>query len=342
KAVYKDSEGKPEVATKVMYDLINKDKVSIVIGGVSSSVSLAIAPIADNEKVILLSPASSSPKLSGIGQYFFRIYPSDKLEGYTMANSILKYQKKGADEYFKNVVVVSALTDYAEGIRVEFINEFRRRGGDTDAVITYDPANPEFDKVIDRVKTALKKRDYAGAIFVAGYYTDIADFLIALKKASFFDPQVIKVFATSSVYTPKFESRAASYFVTTTEGKYGLVFPVICHITPNSPDEAIAVFAKNYHAKFGAYPESYAAHGFDAVKLIATVVERRGIQPQDVQFGLSIMKDWPGVSGRVTFDDKHDVSKYPVLYGYDGKEMLRFDPEYKRDKKTYYEVVDWK
>lgn len=339
KIVYKDSQGKPEVATEVVYDLINIEKTPIIIGGVSSSVTLALAPICQNNKVVLLSPASSSPKLSGIKDYFFRIYPSDTLEGYTMARTVLNYQEKNGKEYFKSCVVVSSKTDYAGGVKGEFVREFRRKGK-TNAVINYDSENPQFDKVVKHVMSAFPKDQ--GAIFISGYYTDIAQFLIELRKHRNFDPQSYKIFASASVYTPKFKKLAAEFFVPKgPEERYGLVFPVISNISPDSPDEAVANFARRYNTRYGGYPESYAAHGYDAIKLIAEVMERRGVIPQDIVFGLSITKDWSGVSGTISFDAQHDVSKYPVMYGYDGKDVFIFDPDYKNLRKKYYEVVVW-
>ncbi len=343
KVIYKDSQGKPEVATKVGLELINQNQVPVIVGGVSSSVSLALAPIAEDKKVVLISPVSSSPKLSGIADYFFRIYPSDTLEGYTMARTVLGYQKKSGKEYFKDVVVVAARTDYAEGVKIEFVNEFRKKG-ETDAVINYEPENPEFDKVVEQVFRSFAKADHdTGAIYVTGYYTDIANFLLALRKHRDFDPQMFKVFASASVYTPKFREMAKPYFKTVPgrPERYGLVFPVISFIAPDSPDEAIASFAKAYNAQYGSYPESYAAHGYDVVKLLSEVIERRGVMARDIQFGLSITKDWSGVSGQVSFDENNDVAKYPSLYGYDGEKMILFDPNYKMERKAYYDVVAW-
>lgn len=342
KIVYADSQGTPEAATKAVIDLINKEKVPIIIGGVSSSVSLAVAPICETNKVVLLSPASSSPKLTGIGEYFFRIYPSDTLEGYTMANRIINYEFKKGVQYYSKVVVVASKTDYAEGVKIEFVKEYRRRKGETLEVINYDPANPQWDDVINHVRAAARKEE-AFAIYIAGYYTDTAEFLVALRKAPWFDPQAIKVFASAGAYTPDFKVKAAPYFVPKGElNKYGLVFPLICNIRPDSPEPMIANFAKNFYAKYKTYPDSYAAHGYDAVKLISEVLARRGTMPRDIQYGISMTKDWPGASGMITFDENHDVAKYPIVYAYDGKELFLFDPDYMTNRKEYYEVEVWK
>ena len=58
----------------------------MVIGAISSPVTLEIAPICEKERVVLLSPTSSAPRISDAGGYIFRNYPSDILEGTAMAD----------------------------------------------------------------------------------------------------------------------------------------------------------------------------------------------------------------------------------------------------------------
>ena len=66
-------------------ELIHQDGIDIIIGAVSSPVTLSIAPICQQEEVVLLSPSSSAPEISEAGDYIFRNYPSDVLEGTAMA-----------------------------------------------------------------------------------------------------------------------------------------------------------------------------------------------------------------------------------------------------------------
>jgi branched-chain amino acid transport system substrate-binding protein len=257
-----------------------------------------------------------------------------------MANRIINYQTYRGQTFFADCVVVAAKTDYAEGVKIEFVKEFRRRKGNTKAVINFDSDNPDFPSITREV-VKIAKGD-ALAVFVAGYYQDIANFLLALKKQRGFDPQAVKIFACHAANTPEFKRMAAEYFISDGPNKYGLVFPVIASITPDSPDEEIASFARRFYNRFGNYPENFAAHGYDTVKLVADVMDKRGALPRDIQFGMSIVKNWPGIAGKITFDDAHDVSKYPVIYGYDGKHMYIFEPDYKEKAEGYYRVEVWR
>ena len=87
---YEDSKAKPQSGVSAMKKLVEVNKVPIVIGGMFSSVSLAIAPIAQRERVIQLSPTSSSVDLTTSGPWFFRIYPSDTYDGIFLADFAFK------------------------------------------------------------------------------------------------------------------------------------------------------------------------------------------------------------------------------------------------------------
>ncbi len=96
-------------AANAAQKLINVDKVKVMIGGWCSSESLAIVPIAAQNKVAMLSAGSSSPKLTGINPIFARNYPSDAAQGSVLAD--IAYTDKG----WKNVAFIQEQTDYAQG-----------------------------------------------------------------------------------------------------------------------------------------------------------------------------------------------------------------------------------
>ena len=84
--IYRDDATSPEKGREAVLDLINNEGVEIIIGAVSSPVTLEIAPICEKKEVVLLSPTSSAPRISEAGEYIFRNYPSDILEGTAMAD----------------------------------------------------------------------------------------------------------------------------------------------------------------------------------------------------------------------------------------------------------------
>src|SRR5262245_28575833 len=85
RVVVEDDQGKPEEAQTVVTKLINSDKVVVVIGEVASSRTLAAAPVAQQAKIPMVSPSSTNPKVTQIGDYIFRTCFIDPFQGLVMA-----------------------------------------------------------------------------------------------------------------------------------------------------------------------------------------------------------------------------------------------------------------
>ena len=109
KVLYEDSTGFPKGGVSAVQKLISINRVPIIIGAVASSVTLAIVPQTTESKVVLFSPASSSPKLSGVSPFFFRDWPSDVLEARLLAE--FTFNKLG----IKKVAILNVNNDYGLG-----------------------------------------------------------------------------------------------------------------------------------------------------------------------------------------------------------------------------------
>ena len=95
--IYEDSQADPKVAVSAINKLINIDKVKIILGEMFSSVTLAIAPIAQKSQVVLISPTVSAEAVPNVGDYIFSIYPSDAYDGKFLANFVYnEIEKKNA------------------------------------------------------------------------------------------------------------------------------------------------------------------------------------------------------------------------------------------------------
>ena len=115
--VYEDGKCSGQDAVTAAQKLINIDKVSIILGGLCSSETLAIAPLAEQNKVIVFSAFSSSPDITKAGDYIFRNSPSDSDVGKIDADYMIS---KG----YKNVAIISENTDYSQGVRGIMKNVF--------------------------------------------------------------------------------------------------------------------------------------------------------------------------------------------------------------------------
>ncbi len=107
--IYEDGKCNGQDSASAAQKLVNVDKVQIILGGPCSGETLAAAPIAEQGKVLLLSPLSSSPTVTTAGDYIFRNYPSDIQVAKTLVSKVLKAGKK--------IALLTEQTDYAQGYR---------------------------------------------------------------------------------------------------------------------------------------------------------------------------------------------------------------------------------
>ena len=112
-----DDQTRPEVGKTAVETLINENGVRLIIGAVSSSVALKIAPICEENEVVLLSPTASSPKITDAGEYIFRNYPSDILEGTSMADF-------ARDLGLERLVVFAVNNEFGHGLKDVFVEKY--------------------------------------------------------------------------------------------------------------------------------------------------------------------------------------------------------------------------
>lgn len=147
KVVWEDGKCEGKEATSAAQKLINVDQVPVIFGGVCSSETLAMAPLAEAAKVLVMSPSATSPDITGAGDFIFRTAPSDAAAGAVAAE--YAYNKLGA----KKAAVISQTTDYAQGLRKVFTVRFAELGGEIVADETYNAGDTDMRTQILKVQT---------------------------------------------------------------------------------------------------------------------------------------------------------------------------------------------
>jgi len=170
--VYEDDKGTSKDAVAAIHKLITVDKVPVVIGAMYSSTTLAIAPIAEENHVVLFSPSASTPELTHAGDYVFRNWPSDVFEGAEMARFAYSQLE------LRKVAILSVNLDYGLGLERVFGKTFKDLGGSVIYSEHYDQGETDFRSQVRKVKE--KRPD---AVYLPGYYTEIAAFLKQAREA---------------------------------------------------------------------------------------------------------------------------------------------------------------
>src|SRR6266851_3301822 len=121
KNVVEDDQSKPEEAATAATKLINQDHVVAMLGEVSSSRSLAAAPICQAAGIPMVSPSSTNPRVTQVGNFIFRVCFIDPFQGLVMAKFAANSLK------VKNVAILRDIkSDYSVGLADVFVENFKK------------------------------------------------------------------------------------------------------------------------------------------------------------------------------------------------------------------------
>ncbi len=289
--VFIDSESDLDKAAAAL-DQVYDTGAPIAIGGATSGEALRMTEVVDARGRILVSPSASSPELTGVSSNFYRTYPSDLLE----ANKLASFTSEHLT--IESFAIWAQQDVYGKGLESVIRQELEKLGG-----ITIEDTFELPEEASDLSGSAEAILDTApGAIFIAGYDMNVADAIKALDAVGFDG----KILTTSAFATPAGIARAgkAANGVLLTQ----IVFDV------DSDHAHVKRFVDAYKAAYGDKPDLYAAHGYDTLMVIIAALEGRPLLHGEIQKGFRGIKEFPGVTGSIQFDERGDVKKFSRVY----------------------------
>lgn len=296
KLIALDDQGKSEEAAAVVTRLITQNNVIAVIGEVASSRSLAAAPIAQQNKVPMISPSSTNPKVTEVGDYIFRVCFIDPFQGTVMAKFAAENLKAK-----KVAILRDVKSDYSVGLADYFIKKFQELGGSISSDQSYQSGEMDFKAQLTQIKGS--KPD---AIFIPGYYTEVG--LIA-RQARQLGLTVPLLGGDGWDSAKLFEIGG-----TAINGNY-----FSNHYTTETTDPVVLDFIKKYKERFGEVPDGLAALGYDSAKILFEAMERAPeLTPKAIRDQLALTKDFMGVTGKISMDPQRNATKPAVVVKVDG------------------------
>jgi branched-chain amino acid transport system substrate-binding protein len=294
-----DDQGKPEEAATAITKLITQDKVIAVIGEVASSISLAMAPIAQQYKIPMISPSSTNPKVTEVGDYIFRVCFIDPFQGTVMAKFASENLKA------KRVAILRATDqDYSIGLADYFIETYKKMGGTITVDQSYSTKDTDFKSQLTSIRGT--KPD---AIFVPGYYNDVALISRQAKELGLKVP----LLGGDGWDSPKLTEIAGpaingSYFSN--------------HYSSDDTSPLVQDFVKKYKENYHETPDALAALGYDSMKVLAATIEKTANGTStEIRDLLAQTKDFKGVAGNITMDAKRNASKSAVVLKVSGGKL---------------------
>jgi branched-chain amino acid transport system substrate-binding protein len=298
RVIVEDDQGRPEEAQTVVTKLITKDQVIAVLGEVASSRSLAAAPVAQQSGIPMISPSSTNPKVTEVGDYIFRVCFIDPFQGLVMAKFAVNTLK------IKDVAILRDIkNDYSVGLADVFVENFKKLNGNIVSDESYSEGDTDFSAQL----TSIKARN-PQAIFVPGYYTEVGLIARQAKKLGLSVP----LMGGDGWDSPKLieiggEALNGSYYSN--------------HYSVDDPSPAIQKFVADYKARYNEVPDALAGLGFDSAQILFDAIRRAGTtEPDKIRDAIAQTRNFPGVTGNITLDEyRNAVKPAVVLEVKDGK-----------------------
>ncbi|MBL8950560.1 MAG: ABC transporter substrate-binding protein [Myxococcaceae bacterium] len=286
-----DDQSKPEEAASAVTRLLTQDKVKLILGEVASSNSLAMAPKAQEAKVPMISPSSTNPSVTAVGDYIFRVCFIDPFQGYVMA----KYAREKL-EFNTAAILKDVKSAYSVGLTEVFEQKFSEMGGKVVAIESYSKGDTDFRAQL----TALKKLKPQG-LYIPGYYNDVG---AIAQQAEELGMKVVLMGSDGWDGPPLFELGGKAI-----EGSY-----ISNHYSAEDPSPNVQNFIKKYQAKYKVVPDSLAALGYDSARVGIEAMKRAGsLDGPALRDAIASTKEFPGVAGTITLNSKRDAEKPAVV-----------------------------
>ncbi|WP_414660327.1 ABC transporter substrate-binding protein [Horticoccus sp. 23ND18S-11] len=276
--------------------LITRDRVVALIGECSSGRTLEAAPVAQAAGVPLITPASTSPKVTQVGDAIFRVCFIDPFQGDVLA--AFARRRLGLK---RAALLVDSSSPYSVGLAEYFSRTFTALGGEIVVAQKYTGADTDFRAQLTAIRAA-----QPDAIFLPGYY--VAAGLVAqqarqlgltatlLGGDGFEAPQLLEIGGAAL---------EGAYYAT--------------HFAVENTDAASQRFVDAFRARHGALPNGLSALSYDAVGLVVDAIARAGTTEKGaLRQALAATKDFPGVTGRTTLNAQRDADKDAAIIAVKG------------------------
>ena len=286
-----DDRGDSAEAANAVSRLIDVTHVHALIGEVSSSLSLAGGRVAQRRKIPMVSPSSTNPKVTEVGDYIFRVCFLDPFQGKVMATfarSTLKFDRVAVLKDVKN--------DYSIGLADAFKTSFTALGGKIAIEQSYSQGDTDFSAQITAIKA-----ENPQALYVPGYYAEVGAIARTAQRLGLKVPLLGgDGWDAPDLFKIGGDALDGSYFSN--------------HFALDAATPKAQKFVGDFTKKYGQPPTGLGALGYDAAVVLFDAVKRAGkIDSIAIRDALAQTKDFEAVTGTITIDSGRNAEKSAVV-----------------------------
>lgn len=291
-----DDRGDSAEAANAVSRLIDVEKATAILGEVSSSLSLAGGRVAQRRKVPMVSPSSTNPKVTQVGDYIFRVCFLDPFQGKVMADFARDHLKLERVAILKDVK-----NDYSIGLSDAFKAAFTARGGVIPVEQSYSAGDTDFSAQV----TAIKAAGVQG-LYVPGYYAEVGAIARTAQRLGLSVPLMGgDGWDAPELFKIGGDALEGSFFSN--------------HFAPDVATAKAQKFVSDFKAKYGQEPTGLGALGYDAAGVLFDSIKRaQKLDTTSIRDALAATRNFEGVSGSITMNESRDAEKSAVIVAIEG------------------------
>lgn len=292
--IIEDTGCEAEKVISSMNYLIETERVVGIIGEACSGATLAAAPIAEHNNVVLISPASTNPEISNAGDFIFRTAPSDTFQSRCAAELLLSRN-------FKKIMVLYANEPYGLGYADPLLETLNATRADSDIAVgmMFERGTTDFKSHLTRIG-----QEEADAVFIISNSQNSFAAVISQIRSGFPD---IAIFGAESIT----EQNLINELGDDADGITAITFSL-----------GTRQFEEHYKDAYGESPTIFGAQSYDAFNVLASGIRSGATDGPSLKSALSNI-DFEGVSGKIRFDAHGDVAAGCFMSTVSGNEVSK-------------------
>ncbi len=304
-----DNKGEPSESANAMSKVISQDKVVAVTGFTVSSCGIAASAVAEANKIPFVAAATVNPKVTfdertgKVKDYTFRACFIDSFQGTVGANFALNGLKAG-----KTAIMTDSSSDYSKGLTDIFRSTYVKAGGKIVAEESYLQKDQDYKPILTKIKA-----QNPDLLYIPGYYEDVGKIIKQARELG----MTIPVLGADAWDSPVLVEMGGAQPLNNT------YFTNFYSIEDKNP--VSNAFVEAYKKEYGQTPDSMAAMGYDAAKLLVDAIKRAdSTDAKKIKDALSATKNFSSVSGEMSLNDRHDAVRGVVIIELkDGKQVYK-------------------
>ncbi|WP_198429954.1 ABC transporter substrate-binding protein [Treponema primitia] len=298
--VYVDNEFKAESAIQAAYRLIDQDKVLAVVGPCGSGRAIPAGQVNNESRVPMVSPWATNPAVTLNRPYVFRACILDPVQ----APAAVSFAKSQFSAVTKTAILYNLEDDYCKTLAELFRDSWEKTNG-AGSVVAFE----SFGQKDQDFSTQLTRIVNSGAelLYLPNYYNHIALIVPQAKDLGWGDKPVLgsDAWGSADLVTLSKGSVAGYYFTT--------------HYAAAGAVGNTKAFIDQYKAAYGYTPDDVAALSYDSTRIILQAIQTAGLtgdltkDREAIRAAIAGMKDFDGITGKMTFDANGDPAKPAVV-----------------------------